>query len=74
MPSEAKEYEKRFKKAMFAQSKGDTASGRGQAQAEQKLRDNAEHHFEQALEYLSEAVAQDPGLRMWFDRDLDNEN
>ena len=73
-PAEVKEYEKRRKKAMFAHSKGDTASGRGQAQTGQKLLHNAQHQFERALEYLSEAIAQDPGLRMWFDRDLDSEN
>lgn len=73
-PSEVKEYEKRLKKAMFAYSKGDTASGRGQSQAGQKLLHNAQHQFERALEYLSEAIAQDPHLRMWFDRDLDSEN
>ena len=73
-PAEVKEYEKRLKKAMFAHSKGDTASGRGQSQAGQKLLHNAQHQFERVLEYLSEAIAQDPGLRMWFDRDLDSEN
>ena len=73
-PAEVKEYEKRLKKAMFAHSKGDAASGRGQSQAGQKLLHNAQHQFERALEYLSEAIAQDPGLQMWFDRDLDSEN
>ena len=73
-PAEVKEYEKRLKKAMFAHSKGDTASGRGQSQTGQKLLHNAQHQFERALEYLSEAIAQDPGLQMWFDRDLDSEN
>jgi len=73
-PSEVKEYEKRLKKAIFAYSKGDAASVRGQSQAGQKLLHNAEHQFERALEYLSEAVAQDPGLQLWFDRYLDSEN
>ncbi|WP_295180143.1 hypothetical protein [Shimia sp.] len=73
-PAEVKEYEKRLKKAMFAHSKGDAASGRGQSQAGQKLLHNAQHQFERALEYLSEAIAQDPGLWMWFDRDLNSEN
>ena len=72
-PAEVQEYEKRLKKAMFAYSKGDAASGRGQAKAGEKLLHNAQHQFEQALEYLSERLAQDPGLRMWFDRELDSE-
>lgn len=73
-PAEVQEYEKRLKKAMFAYSKGDAASGRGQAKAGEKLLHNAQHQFEQALEYLSERLAQDPGLRMWFDRELNSEN
>lgn len=73
-PAEVREYEKRLKKAMFAYSKGDAASGRGQAKAGEKLLHNAEHQFERALEYLSERLAQDPGLQMWFDRGLDSEN
>lgn len=68
-----KNTKKRLKKAMFAYSKGDAASGRGQAKAGEKLLHNAQHQFEQALEYLSERLAQDPGLRMWFDRELDSE-
>jgi len=72
-PDTVKEYEERLKKAMFAHIKGDAASGRGQSQAGEKLLYNAQHQFERALEHLSEALTQDPGLEMWFDRHPDSE-
>ena len=73
-PSEIIEYERRLKKAMFAYNKGDVASARGHSEVGQKLMHNADHLFEQVLEYLSEMVGRDPSLRMWFDRDLGSEN
>lgn len=73
-PAEVKEYEARLKKGMFAHNKGNAASGQGQAKAAESLLHDAQHQFERALEYLSEALARDPGLQIWFDRYPDNEN
>jgi len=72
-PDTVKEYEERLKKAMFAHSKGDAESARGQSQVGETLIRNAQHQFERALEHLSEALTQDPGLEMWFDRHPDSE-
>ncbi len=72
-PDTVKEYEERLKKAMFAHIKGNAASGRGQSYGGTQLIHNAQHQFERALEHLSEALAQDPGLEMWFDRHPDSE-
>lgn len=70
-PDAVCEYERRLKAASFAYRKADAASQRGRHDAAKKLFGMADGEFERLLEFLSEIMAGDTGLRMWFDREID---
>lgn len=69
-PSEIKDYEQRLRLALLAYNKGEGASGKGRKAAATRYYREAETLFERALERLEEIVIADPGLCVWFDRDL----
>lgn len=68
-PVEVAEYERRLKRAVFADNKAEGNSARGKVAAARKARVKAEALFEGALVYLQEIIAADPSLYVWFDRD-----
>ena len=70
-PDAVCEYERRLKAASFTYRKADAASQCGRHDTAKKLFGMADGEFERLLEFLSEIIAGDPGLRMWFDREID---
>ena len=72
-PNEVRKYEALLKRANFAynRAEGYDNSLKGNAGQAEQLYHDAERECERALEYLQEAVAADPALRAWFDRDTD---
>ena len=69
-PAEIVEYERRLKKARFANNKAEGYSTRGKAAAT-RARHTAEELYEKALEYLQEIITADRSLCVWFDRDTE---
>lgn len=68
-PDAVLEYERRVRLAQLAYNKGEGASVRGKSFVAQRNFNSAAALCERALEHLQEAVAADPSLRVWFDRD-----
>lgn len=68
-PNAVREYERRIEKANFAYNKGEGFSVRGNSAAARSNFDKADVLYERALEHLQQAVAADPSLCVWFDRD-----
>jgi hypothetical protein len=79
-PPEVAEYEKRLQKALFEYAKGEGYSGStrrkrpvgsdGKRPGTRAYR-RAETGFERLIEYLEERLTADPGLCIWFDRQID---
>lgn len=79
-PAAIVEYERRLKKALFEYAKGEGYSGStrlkqpvdsdGKRPGTRAYR-RAETGFEKLIEYLEERITADPGLCIWFDRQLD---
>jgi hypothetical protein len=71
-PKQAKDYERRIKKATLYYSKMDRFSlARGKARLATKFANKADSAFERAYEYLIEALNANPDLRLWLDREPD---
>ena len=69
-PDELCEYEQLLKQAIFFDNRAEGYSTRGKAVLAKRFRNRADVLFERALEHLGEAVAADPALNMWLDREL----
>lgn len=70
-PDAVRQYERRVALANFAYNKGEGFSVRGKSAAARRNFDKADVLYERALEHLQQAVAVDPGLCVWFDRDTE---
>lgn len=77
-PDSIKEYEAFLKRALFLDNRAEHASlKRGQKKLNNagkttavNLREQSETAFERALEHLDEIITADPGLCIWFDREV----
>jgi hypothetical protein len=70
-PAAIVEYERRLKRATFTYHRADSFSLRGKAATAKRMFDAADALFERLLEHLREIVEADPGLIIWFDREID---
>ena len=71
-PSEIVKYSRRIRIGLIHYSLGDKQSLRGDWYKSRKSFNKAEAIFEEAVEYLRDAVSVDNNLRMWIDRDLND--
>ena len=69
-PKVIREYEKKLKKALMANGRYEALDSRKASSKQSKMGAKAEGLFEEALECLSELLAQDENYRQWFDRDI----
>lgn len=78
-PEEVSEYEKRLKKAEFEYGKAEhfnqsakrkRVKGSDGLRTDERAYRRAETALERLLEYLDECLARDPGLSIWFDRQV----
>lgn len=78
-PEEVVEYEKRLKKAEFEYGKAEhfnqsakrkRVKGSDGLRTDERAYRRAEAALERLLEYLDECLARDPGLSIWFDRQV----
>lgn len=66
-PPEIVEYEHRLKRANFVHAKAESKTARVR-KTSGRLHNQAEHEYENALEYIQEQVGVDPTLQTWLDR------
>lgn len=63
------EYEALLKRGLFAEAKAEGYK-RSNAKAKAKARNDAQRHFEVAIEFLLEQLKLDPSLAQWIDRNV----
>jgi len=68
-PSSLVEYEALLKRGLFAEAKAE-GYRRGNAKAKAKARNDAQRHFEVAIEFLLEQLKLDASLAQWIDRNV----
>jgi len=68
-PSSLVEYEALLKRGLFAEAKAEGFK-RSNAKAKAKARNDAQHHFEVAIEFLLEQLKLDASLAQWIDRNV----
>ena len=69
-PKSITEYEKKLKKALLANGRYEALGSRKASSKQRKMGVKAEGLFEEAIECLSELLAEDESYRHWFDRDI----
>lgn len=72
-PQEIKLYEKKLKQAVMLNNRSEAYARKGKKSASYKCRAQSEGLCEEAFEVLQEILAQDPFLRIWFDREVEFE-
>jgi hypothetical protein len=70
-PSSIVKYEVLLKRGLFAEAKADGYK-RANAKTEAKAFNDAQRHFEIAIEFLTEQLQLDPSLAQWIDRNISN--
>ncbi|MCA2909085.1 MAG: hypothetical protein IM328_06640 [Microcystis sp. M034S1] len=68
-PPSIVEYEVLLKRGLFAEAKADGYK-RVNAKAKAKALNDAQRHFELAIEFLTEQLQLDPSLALWVDRNM----
>lgn len=68
-PSSIVEYEVLLKRGLFAEAKADGYK-RANRMAQAKALNDAQRHFEVAIEFLTEQLQLDPSLALWVDRNV----
>lgn len=69
-PEPIKKYQDLLRVATFTYNKADSFSNRGKHDTASKLFNQADGHFERALEHLQETIELDPSMQTWFDRPI----
>lgn len=68
-PSSIVEYELLLKRGLFAEAKAEGYK-RANTKAKAKALNDAQRHFEVAIEFLTEQLQLDPSLALWVDRNV----